>query len=133
MTKNRDIYIRMLMFIIDIVCLIISFVAASYIWIDLYLGRFILWGNNYAFLAAYLIVALLFNSSKYFLERANVEELMSVVKTTILVAAVAVVLLFFTKNASEFSRGAFLITCILQVVLDYFARAKLKKIFKKKK
>ena len=74
MTKNRDIYIRMLMFIIDIVCLIISFVAASYIWIDLYLGRFILWGNNYAFLAAYLIVALLFNSSKYFLERANVEE-----------------------------------------------------------
>lgn len=132
MTKNRDIYIRMLMFIIDIVCLIISFVAASYIWIDLYLGRFILWGNNYAFLAAYLIVALLFNSSKYFLERANVEELMSVVKTTILVAAVAVVLLFFTKNASEFSRGAFLITCILQVVLDYFARAKLKKYLKRK-
>ena len=113
MTKNRDIYIRMLMFVIDIVCLIISFVVASYTWIDLYLGRFILWGNNYAFLAAYLVVALLFNSSKYFLERANVEELMSVVKTTILVAAVAVVLLFFTKNAGEFSRGAFIITCIL--------------------
>ena len=68
MTKNRDIYIRMLMFVIDIVCLIISFVVASYTWIDLYLGRFILWGNNYAFLAAYLATSLALFTSRAFID-----------------------------------------------------------------
>ncbi len=132
MTKNRDIYIKMLMFVIDILCLIASFVVASYVWIDVYLGRYISWGENYAFLAAYLIVALLFNSSGYFMERTNIEELMSVVKTTILVAACTAVLLFLTKNANDFSRGAFIITCFLNVVFDYLSRCCLKRYLMKK-
>ncbi|MCI6675548.1 MAG: sugar transferase [Clostridiales bacterium] len=132
MTKNRDIYIRMLMFIIDIICLIAAFLIASYVWIDLYLGRFIVWANNYTFLVAYLIVVLLFNSSQYFLQRANIEELMSICKTTIIVGAFAVGLLFFTKNADDFSRGAFLITCVLDIIFDYIARCQLKTYLKKK-
>lgn len=133
MAKNRETYIKISIFVIDILCLILSLILASHLWIGGYLKSNVSFDNYYVLLVSYMVIVVFFNASKQFLQRSNAEELMNIVKTTALLLVITTVLLYFTKSSSEFSRGAFSLTCVCFVVLDYVVRSLFKRYLKRNK
>ena len=123
--------------IIDAVCLIASYLLASYI--RLGVGEKSIYSDMHKVVASlwlvfltYFCVFLFFNMNRYFLRRDRAEELVYVIKVNLFVAFVLVAAFFAAKQLEMLSRGIWILTVIFNTVFMYITHIAAKNILKSK-
>ncbi|MFQ9510185.1 MAG: sugar transferase [Lachnospiraceae bacterium] len=136
MVQRKEKYINLAVCIIDTLSLIISFVLGSYIWLEILREEKQFTYENIAsnigvVLASYMLVFFFFNMNRYFLKRSHLEELFNIIKNDVFLALIITGLLYLSKSSTSFSRGAFILTILFNVVICYIFRSILKKYIRK--
>ena len=132
MVQKREKYLSFAVCMGDMLSLVIAFILANWIWLDLYRGMDeVNYDNIGILLATFMFVFFLFSLNRYFLKRSKVEELMNMIKNTLLLAAISTLVLYITKNFDSMNRGVFACTLIFYTALGFGIRVFLKSILRK--
>lgn len=140
--SNQEKIQNFIIFAIDTICILISYVAATYLWVVLYRGqlqytRDTIFDNMGIFLFSFLGTILFFNVNKEFFKRGVFAEFIHCLKMNILFAAVVSILIVIKGSFGTLSRGALVCTVIINIVLmcvgHVMLREYLIKIYKNKK
>lgn len=123
--------------IIDALCLIASYLLASYIILSfrsnpLHISMQRVVSGLWLVFVTYFCVFLFFNMNRYLLRRDRYEELVYVIKVNLFVAVVISVVFFAAKQMELLSRGVWVLTVILNTVFMYFGHLGAKNVLKSK-
>ena len=124
----------------DMLSIFISYVAAIAFWIGLVKGTNIFGlsegvGRLGMVLVSFIMVIVIFNGNKNFIKRKIYEELLYCIKINVIFAAAYAVVLFIGNMFDEASRGGYVCTVVINVLVMFFmhivVRYYLIKIYKK--
>lgn len=142
MYQNKENTKNILIYIIDLIGVFVSYFIANCLWLGLVKGYSILerkelFDDLGITLASFVVVILIFNVNRDFLKRSRVEELLYSLKINSIFAAVYAVLLFIRGNTDYVSRGVYVCTVALDVLLMFTTHSIFKyyltKVYSKKK
>ncbi len=125
MNQSREKIQNICIMAIDLICLLLSYVMAGYLWLGIIKGaayealRRDLYGDISAMIIAYAVTALLFNFNQEFIKRGKLIEIIQVIKSNIIIAAVMAVVIFLKHENSDLSRGVYMVMICLNVVVTY--------------
>ena len=125
MNQSREKMQNICIMAIDLICLLLSYVMAGYLWLGIIKGaayealRRDLYGDISAMIIAYAVTALLFNFNQEFIKRGKLIEIIQVIKSNIIIAAVMAVVIFLKHENSDLSRGVYMVMICLNVVVTY--------------
>ena len=139
--KKRYLQNAILLFA-DMISILISYIAAIAFWIGLIKGNNIFGlsdsiGKLGVVLVSFLVVIVVFNGNKNFIKRKIHEEFLYSIKINIIFFATYAVVLFIGNMFDEASRGVYMCTGIINIIVMFFmhivVRYYLIKIYKKSK
>lgn len=142
MYQNRENVKNLILYIVDIMSVFVSYFIANCVWLGLIKGYHILHRAELLdalgiVLFSFAIVIFIFNVNRDFFKRSAYEEFTYCLKINLIFAAVYAVLLFVRGNSDVASRGVFVITPLLNVVImhasHYVVKYYLTKVYSKKK
>lgn len=119
--------------VIDYLSLAISFSLASLMYLYMFNKNILFLKENFlnsllVFSVAFLFLSLFINNKNQgIIGRSNLEELYNVIKVNAMLAALVGFMIFILRFADDFSRGAFILTFMLNVIVSYIGRLILKK------
>ena len=125
MNQSREKIQNICIMAIDLICLLLSYVMAGYLWLGIIKGaayealRRDLYGDISAMIIAYAVTALLFNFNQEFIKRGKLIEIIQVIKSNIIIAAVMAVVIFLKHENSDLSRGVYMVMICINVVVTY--------------
>lgn len=122
MIQRKEKYVTLVVCLTDLVSLLCSYFLGSYLGLMM-VGK--LWSYTYRnlvlnlgfLLAAFMIIFFVFNLNTYFMKRSSMEEFFNILKYNSVLALVLTLVLYLTKNSSQFSRSVFVVTLALNVVI----------------
>ena len=124
MYQQRQKFQNVFLLIIDEVCLIGSYYLSAFLRLKMWnstnefnITR--LNGSLWAIFLAYFCVFFFFNMNQYLLKRGWFEELIYVIKVNIFLAVVLTTISFMSKNQILLTRGVWVLTIALNVLLMY--------------
>jgi exopolysaccharide biosynthesis polyprenyl glycosylphosphotransferase len=133
MNRSREKLQNMLIILADLVCLLVSYVLAGYIWLGGIKGaansalRDDLYGDIGAILLAYAITILMFNFTNDFLRRGKLVEFGQIARENLIIAALMTVIIFFKHENSDISRGVYVLMFIVNIALEEIVHGVVKK------
>lgn len=133
MNRSREKLQNFIIMVLDLVCLLLSYVAAGYVWLGGIKGaantalREDLYGDISAILIAYVVTVLLFNFTYDFLRRGKLVEFGQILRENIIIAALITVIIFFKHENSDISRGVYVFMFIINVFLTQIVHGIVKK------
>lgn len=121
MYNNKKKMQNFAIFAVDTVCLIVSYILATYLWVVLYRGqlqysRDTIFDNMGIMLFSFLGTILFFNVNKEFFKRGAFAEFMHSLKINLLFAAVVSVLIVIKGSFGTISRGVLVCTVLINIV-----------------
>lgn len=133
MNQAKDRLQNLMLYVLDIVSLIVSYILSGVIWAVLYkrlgsaLGIINILENEIGTLfISYVVVILFFNMNKDFIKRGRFEELKYAFKMNFLFMAIFGVLLFLMGDRSSIPRGIYLLTPFINIILMFILHLLLK-------
>lgn len=133
MNQAKDRLQNLMLYILDIVSLIVSYVLSGVIWAMAYkkLASIsgiinILEDELGTLFIAYIVIILFFNMNRDFIKRGKFEEFKYAFKMNLLFAAIFGVLLFLEGDRSIIPRGVYLLTPFINIILMFFLHLMLK-------
>ncbi|MDE5782677.1 MAG: sugar transferase [Lachnospiraceae bacterium] len=139
--NNREKTENFLIFAVDTVCVIFSYILATYLWVVLYRGQLqyskdTIFDNMGIILFSFLGTILFFNVNKEFFKRGAFAEFMHSFKMNLLFAAVVSVLIVIKGSFGTISRGVLVCTVLINIVFmcigHIWLRYYFTKVYKKK-
>lgn len=125
MEQSKEKLASILLYIVDMLSLLVSYIIAGLIWLYLYKGvNRISMGSFLGFevgalILSYAFIILFFNANGTFFKRDKLAEFASVIKVNLLFAALFVVVLFAKRSADIFSRGVYFLTILLNILIMF--------------
>ena len=125
MEQSNEKLAHILLYIVDIISLLISYVLAGVLWLVIYKGMDdVKTGDLMGFeigalILSYAFIVIFFNAYGTFFKRDRIRELISVIKVNLMFAALFIVVLFTKRSADVFSRGVYFLTIIFNIVFMY--------------
>lgn len=121
MYQNRKETQNFIIFAVDTLSIIASYILATYLWVVLYRGqlqysRDTMMDNLGIFLFSFLGTILFFNVNKEFFKRGAFTEFMHCLKMNLLFAAVVSILIVIKGSFGTISRGVLVCTVIINIV-----------------
>lgn len=134
--NNKEKTQNFLIFAVDTVSVIVSYILATYLWVVLYRGQLqyskdTIFDNMGIFLFSFLGTILFFNVNKEFFKRGAFAEFMHSFKMNLLFAAVVSVLIVVKGSFGTISRGVLVCTVLINIVLMCIAHILLRYYFLK--
>ena len=122
MYHNKQKTLNYVIFSVDTISVIISYILATYLWVVLYRGqlqysRDTIFDNMGMFLFSFMLTILFFNVNKEFFKRGMLTEFMHCVKMNLLFAAVVSILIVVEGTFGTISRGVIMCTVILNTMI----------------
>lgn len=122
MYQNRKETQNFIIFAVDTVSILVSYILATYLWVVLYRGqlqysRDTIFDNMGIFLFSFLGTILFFNVNKEFFKRGAFAELMHCLKMNLLFAAVVSILIVIKGSFGTISRGVLVCTVVINIIL----------------
>lgn len=132
--NNREKTQNFEIFAVDTVCIILSYILATYLWVVLYRGqlqysRDTIFDNMGLILFSFLGTILFFNVNKEFFKRGAFAEFMHSLKMNLLFAAVVSILIVIKGSFGTISRGVLVCTVLLNIVFMCVAHIWLRHYF----
>ncbi len=115
---------NLILYISDILSLLISYAGANFIWLGMVKG-FVVMRRAEVFdsigmlLMSYIFVVFFFNVNRDFIKRKIYEEFLYCLKMNAIFAALFAILLFIAGDANSASRGVYVITVFLNILLMF--------------
>lgn len=136
MYQQKQKFQNLLLMIIDAVCIVASYLFASFCRLKfrpnpMGLSMNDVIGSLWMVFLAYFCVFIFFNMNQYLMQRDKYEEFIYVIKVNIFVAAVLAVIFFLAREMDFLSRGVWLVTVLCNIILMYIGHLAAKKILKK--
>lgn len=125
MEQSKEKLSHLLLYLVDILSLLCSYLLAGLIWLVMYKGMDDVNVSDRlgfevgALILSYAFVIIFFNANGSFFKRDKIMEFMSVTKINLMFAAIFVVVLFAKRSADIFSRGVYFLTIILNILIMY--------------
>ncbi len=125
MEQSKEKMASILLFVVDIISLVMSYILAGVLWLVIYKGmddtatESLMGFEMGAMLLSYGFIILFFNANGYFFRRDKFNELFNVIKTNLMFASLFCVILFAKRSAVVFSRGVYFLTIILNILIMY--------------
>lgn len=125
MEQSNEKLAHILLYVVDIISLLVSYVLAGLLWLVMYKGMDdVKTGNLMGFeigalILSYAFIIIFFNAYGTFFKRDKIMELVSVIKVNVMFSALFIVVLFTKRSADIFSRGVYFLTLILNIVFMY--------------
>lgn len=133
MNQSKEKIQNLMLYVVDAVSLILSYIAAGCIWLLFYkrmdniglLGD-ILSGEIGSILISYVFIILFFNVNRDFIKRGRLEEFKYIFKMNLLFTAVLGVLLFLKGGEDSIPRGVYLLIPVINIIIMYIMHMLLK-------
>ena len=126
MGQSKEKIANILLFLVDIISLLGSYVLAGVLWLVIYKGmedRFVvetlLGFEMGALILSYVFIIVFFNANGNLFKRDRINEFFYVVKINLMFASLFCVILFAKKSADIFSRGLYFLTILLNILFMY--------------
>lgn len=125
MEQSKEKLTNILLFLVDIISLLISYVLAGLLWLVIYKGMDDINSGNLlgfkmgALILTYGFIIIFFNANGNLFKRDRFTEFFYIVKINIMFASLFSVTLFAKGTANIFSRGVYFLTIILNIVIMY--------------
>ena len=125
MGQSKEKLAYILLYIVDIVSLLISYILAGFLWLVIYKDMDDAKISNLmgfevgALVLSYAFIVIFFNANATFFKRDKFSEFASAVKINLLFASLFIVVLFTKRSADIFSRGVYFLTIILNIIFMY--------------
>ena len=125
MEQSNEKLAHILLYLVDIISLLLSYILAGVLWLVMYKGMDDTNTSNLmgfevgALILSYAFVIIFFNAYGTFFKRDRIMELVSVVKVNLMFAALFIVVLFTKRSADVFSRGVYFLTLMLNILFMY--------------
>lgn len=129
--ENKEKYRNFLICLVDTISLLVSTIAANYVWVYFYRGEDVRFDNTGILLLTFMAVFFLTSSNKNFFERSKTEEFLDIVRNIFLLAVFYILILYTMKKLEGASRGSFICTFAFFLLLDFGAHLILKTILVK--
>ncbi len=122
MHQNREKTQDLMIFAVDALSVLVSYILATYLWVVLYRGqlqysRDTMLDNMGIFLFSFLATILFFNVNKEFFKRGPFTEFLHCLKMNLLFAAVVSVLIVIKGSFGTISRGVLVCTVLINIAL----------------
>ena len=125
MEQSKEKLASILLYLVDILSMLVSYIVAGLIWLYMYKGVTKLSMGSFlgfevgALIFSYAFIIIFFNANGTVFKRDKFAEFLSVVKVNLMFAALFVVVLFAKQSSDIFSRGVYFLTIILNIFLMY--------------
>ena len=125
MGQSKEKLAYILLYLVDIVSLLISYILAGFLWLVIYKDMDDAKISNLmgfevgALVLSYAFVVIFFNANATFFKRDKFSEFASAIKINLLFASLFIVVLFTKRSADIFSRGVYFLTIILNIIFMY--------------
>lgn len=132
MEQSKEKIANILLFLVDIISILVSYILAGILWLVLYKGMDnIKTGDLMGFemgalFLSYIFIILFFNANGNFFKRDKFNEFLNVTKVNIMFASLFSVILFTKRSADVFSRGVYFLTIILNILFMFLLHIILK-------
>ena len=133
MEQSKEKIANILLFLVDIISLLASYVLAGLIWLVAYKGmedrlvvESFLGLEMTALILSYVFIIVFFNANGNLFKRDRFAEFFYVVKINTMFASLFCVILFAKKSSEIFSRGVYFLTLILNILIMYLLHIILK-------
>ncbi len=142
MYQNREKIQNFILYIVDLISLFISYIASNFIWLGIVKNFRVMERNEFLdgmgiVLVSFACVIFFFNVNRDFTKRDKVEEFLYSLKINVIFASVYAILLFIRGNMNLASRGVYVCTVVLNILVMFLMHIIMKyylvKVYKNKK
>lgn len=137
MIQTKERIQNFILFFSDLICVLVSFYIAGYIWLWCYKGfdaEFAMnqmHDNVLTVLLSYIFVTLIESGTDDFTGRGFFVELKIVIKKNIFLACVIAIYELLRRKEELFPRGVYVITVLISIITMYLLRIAVKQVMKK--